>query len=221
MKSCRHLEDIRPQIFARYPCYSLDLIEPLDWDRDDALLPPEDRGAIDIEKSRNAIERQVAPVLSKVGKGCLFFHDSHISGRLCHFCKAALSHFVQANPVLPFGKICDMKKVSRIHQSKRPVRRHYIAEWMDARNLSVADVIRELDVDKSQVYRWVKGQMPQPDMQERLAALFQIDPAALLRDPDDDWLSKFFSDKTEEQKERAIEMLKIMFPDDDKTGTNG
>lgn len=78
------------------------------------------------------------------------------------------------------------------------------------------------EVDKSQVYRWLKGQMPQAAMQNRIAAAlgFEGEPEKLLQDPTMDWLADFFRDKTEEQKEKAIQMLKLLF-DNNKTGTNG
>lgn len=78
------------------------------------------------------------------------------------------------------------------------------------------------EVDKSQVYRWLKGQMPQAAMQLRIAAAlgFEGEPDKLLQDPTMDWLAEFFRDKTEEQKEKAIQMLKLMF-EQTKTGTGG
>lgn len=78
------------------------------------------------------------------------------------------------------------------------------------------------EVDKSQVYRWLKGQMPQPAMQSRIAGIlgFEDEPERLLQDPTMDWLSEFFRDKTEEQKEKAIQMLKLWFSEN-RTGTDG
>lgn len=125
-----------------------------------------------------------------------------------------------------------MATVSRIHGNKRPIRRHYLAEWLEARGLKAMDLVELLndpersseysEIDKTQVYRWLRGQMPQPAMQVRIAAAlgFEDDPDKLLQDPTLDWLSDFFRDKTEEQKEKAIQMLKLMFGED-KTGTTG
>lgn len=97
--------------------------------------------------------------------------------------------------------------------------------------MSVADLLEKLndpdrpmalkEVDKSQAYRWLKGQMPQPQMQKRIAdSLDMEDPAQLLRNPTDDWLARFFDDKTEKQKESAVQMLKLWF-ESQKTGTDG
>lgn len=79
-----------------------------------------------------------------------------------------------------------------------------------------SDIIEQLDADRSTVYRWLKGQLPQPDMQERLAALFEIEPEALLRSPDDDWLSRFFEGRAREDRERIKQAMELAWP---KTGT--
>lgn len=84
------------------------------------------------------------------------------------------------------------------------------------------DIASEIDADKSLISRWFKGTIPSPEWQEKLAALFEIDVAGLFRHPDDDWLSKFFKDRTDEQKEKAIQMLKLMFDNNKReTGTDG
>ena len=104
------------------------------------------------------------------------------------------------------------KPMSRIHKNKQPIRRHFIAEWMEAHGLKPADLIEQLNVDKSQVYRWLKGQLPQPDMQERIAALFKVAPEALLRHPDDDWLSRFFQDRSAEDRARIKQAMELAWP---------
>lgn len=115
-----------------------------------------------------------------------------------------------------------MSNVEKIHQGKTPKRSHYIVEWAEKRQLRQADIANELGADKSLVSRWFKGTIPYPEWQEKLAALFETEVAGLFRHPDDDWLARFFRDKTEEQKERAVQMLKLWF-DNEKpgTGTNG
>jgi hypothetical protein len=126
-----------------------------------------------------------------------------------------------------------MPNISKIHQNKQPIRRHYIVEWLEAKGMTPVDLISALndpersmdlpEVDKSQVYRWLKGQMPQAAMQYRVAAAlgFEGEPEKLLQDPALDWLNGFFKDKTEEQKEKAIQVLKLMFESAGKDGTNG
>lgn len=91
--------------------------------------------------------------------------------------------------------------------------------------LNEADTARAA-VDKSQVYRWLKGQMPQAEMQLRIAGALRIvdletgepDPAGIFRDPTNDWFTKFFQDKEPDEIERAKKLLELTFP---KTGTKG
>jgi transcriptional regulator with XRE-family HTH domain len=129
------------------------------------------------------------------------------------------------------GKICHMAKVTKIHQSKSPVRRHFIAEWMEARGMSASDLVEALNdpdrfselgyIDKSQVYRWLKGQMPQAAHQARIAAALghEDDPSIILRAPEADWLARFFEDRSREELERMKTMLEAAFPR--KTGSGG
>ena len=129
-------------------------------------------------------------------------------------------------------KSVTMAKVTKIHQGKQTVRRHYIGEWLELKNMAVSDLVAALndpdrdsslpEIDKTQVYRWLKGQMPGAATQARLAAIFGFEgePERLLQDPSIDWISHFFKDKTEEQKQKAIDMLKILFSDS-RTGTDG
>lgn len=113
-----------------------------------------------------------------------------------------------------------MSNIKKIHEGKTPHRIHFIPEWAAKRNLKQVDIVTELEVDKGLVSKWFKGTLPGPEYLERLAALFSTDVQGLFRDPDDDWIAKFFRDKSEEQRERAIEMLKLMF-DTHRSGTDG
>src|SRR5690606_6777345 len=109
-----------------------------------------------------------------------------------------------------------------IHQDKTPQRVHFIAEWAAKRGLKQRDIVREIGADKGLVSRWFKGTVPKQEYLEQLRGLFGLDDIhALFRHPDDDWIARFFRDKTEEQREKAIQMLKLMFPDDKRTGTDG
>jgi transcriptional regulator with XRE-family HTH domain len=114
-----------------------------------------------------------------------------------------------------------MSNIPQIHGDKTPIRIHYIVEWAEKRGLSQADIVREIGADKSLVSRWFSGMLPKEDYLMRLAALFGTDVHGLFRDPEDDWLLKFFRDKSDAQRERAIEMLQIFFKENGKTGTNG
>lgn len=117
-----------------------------------------------------------------------------------------------------------MSKPTRIHQDKTPVRRHYLAEWLEARHMTPPDLVEALNdpdrwgddykpIDKSQIYRWLKGQMPQAAQQIKIARALEMEnPADLLRDPLDDWFAKFFNDRSRGEMERVKQMLEIAFP---------
>lgn len=127
-----------------------------------------------------------------------------------------------------------MKSVARIHQGKTPIRKHYIAEWLEARDMEPMDLLSGLNesdtslpaVDKSQVYRWLKGQMPQDKMLARIAEALEIrdvetrepDPNGIFRHPDHDWLESKFKGRERDEIERIKQMVDLAFPP--KTGTN-
>ncbi|QIB36930.1 helix-turn-helix transcriptional regulator [Rhizobium oryzihabitans] len=115
-----------------------------------------------------------------------------------------------------------MSNITPIHANKTPRRIHFIPEWAEKRGLKQKDIVEELDVDKGLVSKWFnKGVLPKPEYLDKLCILFQLEEVgSLFRDPEDDWLAQFFRDKTEEQKEKAVQMLKLMF-EDIKTGTDG
>jgi len=112
-----------------------------------------------------------------------------------------------------------MSNPDPVHKSKQPRRPHFITEWAERRNLSQADLARELDADKSIVSRWFSGSTPGIDYQARLAALFNCEPEALFRHPDDDWLSRFFANRSQDEVERMKQLLELAFPK--RTGTDG
>ena len=112
-----------------------------------------------------------------------------------------------------------MTKVTKIHPSKQPRRPHFIRQWADKRNLSQADLAREIGADKSLVSRWYDGASPGSDWQEKLAAYFDCEPDGLFRDPDEDWMARFLKNKSPDDRERAKAILIAAFPD--KDGTRG
>lgn len=117
--------------------------------------------------------------------------------------------------------------VTRIHQNKQPIRRHFLNEWLVAKNLKPADLVdllndpdRSMDLEeigKSQVYRWLAGQLPHPATQQRIAqALGEGDrPEALLRHPDDDWVARFMDGRSQEEIQRIKNTLENAFPKKD------
>ncbi|MGB3387467.1 MAG: helix-turn-helix transcriptional regulator [Pseudaminobacter sp.] len=109
--------------------------------------------------------------------------------------------------------------ITRIHKGKQPRRPHFIQEWAEKRGLSNTDLAREIGADKSVISRWYSGTSPSVEYQEKLAALFGCDRESLFRHPDDDWLVRFFRDRSIEELQRMKQMLEAAFPR--KTGTDG
>jgi transcriptional regulator with XRE-family HTH domain len=114
-----------------------------------------------------------------------------------------------------------MYELKKIHEGKTPQRIHFIAEWAEKRGLKQSDVAREIGADKGLVSRWFSGTVPKAEYLEQLRALFHAEEvSSLFRHPDDDWIARLFRDKSDEQRERAIDMLRLLFQDS-KTGTDG
>lgn len=111
-----------------------------------------------------------------------------------------------------------MVEVAKIHASKQPKRPHYIKEWATRRRLKQSDLARELGADKSLVSRWFNGSTPGEEWQEKLAAFFDCDREALFRDPDDDWLRRFFQGRSQDEIEHIKASMEITFPRRQTTG---
>jgi len=105
-----------------------------------------------------------------------------------------------------------MSNVTAIHRSKQPRRPHFIPDWAEHRGMNQADIAQQLGADKSVISRWFSGSTPSVDYQQRLAALLNCEPESLFRHPGDDWLSKFFADRSVEEVERIKKMLEAAFP---------
>jgi transcriptional regulator with XRE-family HTH domain len=106
-----------------------------------------------------------------------------------------------------------MSNVTRIHSGKQPNRPHYIQAWAEHRGfMRAVDLAEALEVDKSLISRWYNGSTPNAESQNKLAALFHCDREALFRHPADDWMSRFFEERTSEEIERMKTMLEAAFP---------
>lgn len=91
---------------------------------------------------------------------------------------------------------------------------------MEKRNVTAAELAKETGIDKSMISRWLnEGTSPSVKSQEILAAFFECEREALFRHPDDDWIARFFRNRTEEEIQRMKALLEAAFPP--KTGTNG
>jgi len=105
-----------------------------------------------------------------------------------------------------------MADITKIHPSKQPRRPHFIPDWADKKGLSQAELGREIGADKSVVSRWYSGSSPTAEWQSKLSEFFEIEPEALFRHPDDDWIRRFFEGRARDEIERAKKMLEMAFP---------
>ena len=99
-----------------------------------------------------------------------------------------------------------------IHPSKQPRRPHYIGEWMERRNLKAIDLAREIGADRGLVSRWLDGASPGKEWQQKLGEFFGCGEDGIFRDPDEDWLRRFFEGRKREEIERIKATLETAFP---------
>lgn len=126
-----------------------------------------------------------------------------------------------------------MKKAG-IYQNRATFRRHYLKEWLAERHMTAPDLVKALNepdnetyIDKAQVYRWLKGQLPQRRMQLRIAAALALTdtetgdpiPELLSRHPAEDWIARKLQGKSPEDIERVKQAIELILPD--RTGTDG
>jgi len=117
--------------------------------------------------------------------------------------------------------------IPQIHRTQRTTfRRHYLKEWLEARKIDPMDLVRALNepedmseapVDKSQVYRWIKGQLPQGKTLIRLAAVLELldvetgepDPELLISHPNQSWIAMRVKDLPKEEVDTVKKMLDL------------
>lgn len=106
-------------------------------------------------------------------------------------------------------------------------RRHFIAEWAELRGKRQTDIVRDLGIEKSTVYRWfAEAVIPSEKHLVPLADYLAVkEPVRLFEHPDDDRLLQMFRSKTDEQREKAIAMLELFFEsispaDDGRSGSD-
>lgn len=109
--------------------------------------------------------------------------------------------------------------ISQIYRGRQPNRPHFIPEWAEHRGYATqAELVEALDADKSVVSRWYGGTSPSKEWQKKLAALFDCERDGIFRHPDDDWIAKFFRDRSADEIKRMKQMLEAAFPAKTKTG---
>jgi hypothetical protein len=99
-----------------------------------------------------------------------------------------------------------------IYARRQPRRPHYIAEWMQRRQIKRADLIDAIGVDKGMVSRWLddeKPTTPGPEWTAKLNACFggEGDPVDIFQHPDDDWFSRMVRNNTQDKVRQAIQIL--------------
>lgn len=128
-----------------------------------------------------------------------------------------------------------MPRTTRIHKGKATTfRRHFLREWLEERGMEPMDLVHALNesepdhfIDKTQIYRWLRGQLPHAKTQVRIAAALSLTdpetgeptPERLMHHPAHDWIARKFQGRDMEEIERIRRMVDIAFPD--KTGTDG
>lgn len=105
-----------------------------------------------------------------------------------------------------------MAQPTRIHTDKASRRIHFIVEWAELRHHKQADLVKLTGADKGTVSRWFSGNVPRDEYLVKLSALFGVEISDLFRHPDDDWMARFFRDRSEEEIERIRATLETAFP---------
>ena len=110
-----------------------------------------------------------------------------------------------------------MIQIGRIHQHQTPARTHFFMEWLEWRGIKKSEFARMVGVDKSLVTKWASGNMPTSKNIMTIAEQLNIEPNDLFRHPNDDWLTRFFEGRKQDEIDRIKIMLEAAFP---KTGTD-
>lgn len=201
--------DVRPQLVRRDVGEFGDGQDALGGDS--GLLPSQNGGFVDAKAGAELLKGQPDPS----SKGAKLVFGVHGLGMLRitqRMSRPPLREPVTTTMV-DLITVAAMARPTRIHKDKFPIRFHYIPEWAARRKLKQADIVRELasDVNKSTVSRWFSGVVPAEAHLIALTELFAAgEPAALFRHPDDDWIARFFRDRSPAERDRALRLLKAI-----------
>ncbi|TCN30309.1 helix-turn-helix domain-containing protein [Sinorhizobium americanum] len=99
--------------------------------------------------------------------------------------------------------------------AEMPVRLHFIPEWADKQGVKQVRIAEGVGASQGLVSRWWDGTMPTPQYLKLLADFFGTDVHGLFRHPDEDWIAKLLRDRSEADRQKAIEMLKLLFKEDE------
>jgi hypothetical protein len=99
--------------------------------------------------------------------------------------------------------------------TKQPRRPHFIADWMQRRSLSPAELSRQTGPDPGLISRWLRGASPSEPWQEKLGEFFVCGRDGIFRHPDEEWIVHFLKGRSAEEVERIKLTLEIAFPKSD------
>jgi len=126
-----------------------------------------------------------------------------------------------------------MKSRQQIHRGKPTFRRHYLREWLEEREMEPMDLVNVLNeaeperpLDKTHVYRWLRGTLPHIETQIRIAAALELrdpetgepNPELMMTHPAQVWIARKVQGRPKEDVERLRQMIELAFPD--RTGTD-
>ena len=98
--------------------------------------------------------------------------------------------------------------------SDSPEPLHYIPQWADHRDVTRAQIARDLGVQKSTVTRWFKGTMPRDDHLRILADYLECpEVKSLFRHPNDDWFAREFRRLSEKKKQELKLIIELAQPE--------
>lgn len=110
-------------------------------------------------------------------------------------------------------KVLDMSDdVPRIYKGRQPKRPHHVQSWAEKRGVRPGELAEEIGVDKSLVSRWYSGSTPSEESLAKLGAFFGVEPEAMFRDPDEDWLARLLRGRDREEIERIKSTIETAFP---------
>ncbi len=108
--------------------------------------------------------------------------------------------------------------LAEIYAKRQARRPHYLGKIMQAKDVSRAQLVDELGVDKSQLSRWLdrhRPSTPSPEWAEKLGYYFASDPddfVDIFVDPDVARLAKIMKGRTPEEVDRMLATLEAAFP---------
>lgn len=109
---------------------------------------------------------------------------------------------------------------TQIYGSRQPRRPHYLATLMARHNVTRAELIEAIEVDKGLVSKWLdeeKPTTPGPQYVRKLGRFFAVsdDPddfVDIFADPDTSRLSRFLQGRSPDEIDRIMATLETAFP---------